>query len=261
MRKSFSIVMLIVGFTLLSCGGGGGGGSVNGSDDSTINIEHYVRDKSKIYTFQELQSFSAGGQVLSDTRTKVYSYGQVSEIPEGYGDFSEYPGPYYIEILSIDGEVSVNKYTDTNGNIIVQADQSTFSRIYDNDYSGEGLPYRVVIGRSYASTARITIFNSDLDAGSWGEELGFSVIKTTLKPLAVEEVAVPAGSFRALKFQITETNSVTLEGETTTTVSTGYQWMSENSGLIKSSISFPLTVNGLSGQYTITDELVSVNDG
>lgn len=262
MKKSFSVVMVILGLTLLSCGGGGGGGGSGSSsnDDLTTDIRDYIRDTSKVYTFQETQTASSGGQILSDTRSKVYSYGQVTTIPDGYGDFSEYPGPYYLEILSIDGVETGNEYKDADGNIIVQADQSTFNRIYDNDNSGEGLPSQVVLGRSYVSTVRKIIFNADLEVGFWGEELGFSVTTMTLKPLAVENVTVPAGTFGALKVQINETSSVTLEGQTSTTVYTGYQWLGVDLGLVKYSVSFPFSTNGVTGQYTITDELASVSD-
>lgn len=263
MKKSFFVLSVFLGVMLFACGGGGGGGGSgsDGDDDQTVNALEYVRDTSRIYTFQETQSATANGQSASATLTKVFSYEQVSTVPAGYGDFGDYTGPYYLEVVSKDGEETENTYTDVDGNVLVQADPSTFTRIYDNDYSGDGIPSSVVLGRTYSSTARQILYNADLDAGFWGEELGFSLTTSSTKPVAVENVTVPAGTFSALKFQLNQTISVTLDGQTNSTTYTGYQWLGKDMGLIKFTLSYSQTISGVTVQYTITDELSSVSDG
>ena len=260
MKKSLSVVMVILGLTVLSCGGGGGSGGGSSSSQAIDALDYFLRDTTKSYTFQETQTATANGQTVSSTITKGFSYELVDSIPSGYGDFADYPGPYRLEIVSKDGVDSELTYTDSSHNIVLEADVSSFNRIYDNTFSGSGIPSQAVLGQSYSSTARKSIYNADLDAGFWGEELGFSVVTSVQKLMAVEQVIVPAGTFSALKVQATDTITNTIEGQTSSTVYTGHRWYSEDQGLIKFSLSFSVSANGLTVEYTITDELASVSD-
>ena len=262
MKNLFPVMMVILGFTILSCGGGGGGGSGDSPSSRTFDaLEYFLRDTTKSYTFQETQTATGNGQTRSMTLTKTFSYELADTIPQGYGDFSDYPGPYRLEIVSKDGQDHELTYTDSGNTIVLEADVNTFNRIYDNTSSGGGIPSQAVLGQSYSSTARKTIYNADPDAGYWGEELGFSVITSVQKPLAVEEITVPAGTFTALKIQTTDTITNTIDGQTSSTVYTGDRWYSEDHGLIRLSLSFSVSTNEVSVQYTITDELVSVTEG
>lgn len=263
MKKASSVLAAILGFILLSCGGGGGGSGSGGSggDDQTINVQEYTsRDMTKVYTFQETQNASYKGQSLTDTLMKVYSYEQVDTIPAKYGDFSAFPGPYRKQTVQKDGIDAVFTYLNAGMDILVNDDLQAFTRIYDNDISGGGIPSTAILGRPYSSTSEEILYNADLAAGFWGEELGFTVTTMTLIPLVVEHVTVPAGTFTALKIQISYTVSTTLDGQTSSTAFTGHQWFSRDLGLVKYVISYALTANDVTVRYTITDELAEVED-
>ncbi len=263
MKKAFILLATLAGALVLSCGGGGGGGG-GGDDggDQTIDASAYfMRDTTRDYTFTETIFASSGGQSEEDELIKLFTYDTVTEIPSKYGDeFSSYPGPYRLETVFKDGEVAVCTYTDPDGNVVVCDDTHSFTRINDNTYTGT-IPASVVLGQTYSTMSTEILYNSDVpDGGFWGQELGTSVTASSMKPVAEELVTVPAGRFFALKTQISYTVTYTpVGGKATSNTFSGYQWFSEDMGLVKAVIEYSITENTVTVDFTITDELSEVS--
>ncbi len=268
MKKSSPIVMVILGLILLSCGGGGGGSGSGGGDSGSGSSspqaidarDYFMRDTKKVYTFSETIVASSGGQRATDDLVKTFSYEQVHTIPEKYGDFDDYPGPYRKEVVQKNGGNALIIYTDPDGEVMASDDLTTFSRIQDSDYSGDTFSSSLILGHTYASTSEETLYNSDPNAGFWGEELGFSVTTSTFKPLALENITVRGQAYTALKVQIRYTVTTTQGGQTSSTVFTGDQWFTQDIGLVKGIINYSISVESVTVQYIITDELASVSD-
>jgi hypothetical protein len=261
MKKAFILLATLVGTLVLSCGGGGGGGGGDTGGDDTINASAYfMRDTTRDYTFMETIEASSGDDSVTDTLTKVFTYEEMAEVPSKYGTFSGYPGPYRLETVFKDGEVAVYTYTDPYGNVVASDDTHSFTRIYDNPYPGT-IPTSVVRGQTYSTTSTERLYNSDVpDGGFWGQELGTSVTASRMKPVAEEIVTVPAGRFSALKMEISYTVTYTPVGGTATSNTfSGYQWFSEDMGLVKAVIEYSITENSVTVDFTITDELSEVS--
>ncbi|HOS98394.1 MAG TPA: hypothetical protein PLR71_04990 [Deltaproteobacteria bacterium] len=264
MKKAFILLATLAGTLVLSCGGGGGGGGGGGDDGGNQAIDasaYFMRDTTRDYTFTETIVASSGNQSVEDKLVKLFTYDMVTEIPSKYGGtFGGYPGPYRLETVFKDGEVAVYTYTDPDGNVVVSDDTHSFTRISDNTYTGT-IPTSVVLGQTYSTTSREKLYNSDIpDGGFWGQELGTSVTASSMKPVAEEVVTVPAGRFSALKVEIRYTVTYTPVGGTATSNTfSGYQWFSEDMGLVKAVIEYSITENSVTVDFTITDELSEVS--
>lgn len=255
-KKPLISYALVFGFLLLSCGGGGGSPDSDGTDSrSVIAQDYFMRDATKVYTYLETIEASSGGQSATDELIKSFTYEVAHDIPDRYGDFSGYSGPFRKETVRKDGSVALVTYTDPTGAVMVSDDLSVFSRIQDSEYS-DNFTSSLILGRSYTSQSSDDLFSSDTT-----EWVGRTTTTSALIPLALETVVIQGQAYASLKARISFTVTTTEDGQTGSTSYTGYQWFCRNVGLVKVVISYSITVNSTTVQYTITDELIEVSDG
>ncbi|HOJ14301.1 MAG TPA: hypothetical protein PLT69_07410, partial [Deltaproteobacteria bacterium] len=260
MRKLLILALASLSAVLWAygCGGGGSGGGSSGSGDGYAieALAYLTRDTSRTYTFTERVEASWDDQRASEEHEKTFSYETVDAIPGVYGDFSAYQGPFTKETVRIDGVETMVTYTDGSGNVIVSDDFSVFTSITGSTSSGT-LPTSMVPGTAYTTTLRELLYNSDASAGAFGVNTGSSVTTTTFTPVAVGTITLGGTPYRALEAKISLV--VSINGTvTTTTEYTGRQWFGEGLGLIKAVLSYEVQQSGITVEYTVTDELVSV---
>lgn len=264
MRKTPVLLAIFLGLTLTACGGGGGGGGGGdgGSSDSTVNVAGYKdRDLTKVYTIEETVLAAAQGKEATETTSYVYSYEQVDEVPAQYSYSGEYPGPYIEQRVLKNSTLASITYMSPSGLEIVTDNFSTYTCVDDNTYTGTDQASEMVLGRTYTSTTTQKLYNSDLDVSFWGDEIGTSSTVSSSKPLVIENVTVPAGTYSALKFQVNYTITTKTDAGSSTTEYTGYTWFAKGIGVVKAELSFSNVISGITVDYTVTDVLISVTAG
>jgi hypothetical protein len=253
------VIIILISMTLFACGGGGGGGG--GSSDTGSNIIHandYTnRDITKVYTFNETVVDTTGGNNTPSQNEITYRYVQnVSNIPSKYDYSGTIPGPYTEEIMALNGADKGFTYFGASSRII--GDDSTFFTNIDHSGSSGVIPADWTVGMTYPESSTEDLFNS-----TSGLKVGTRITEHTLKAIDVENVTVPAGTYKAVKTEESTVKTITVVGGTETITTTSSSWYSNNIALVKIiANTTDVFTDGSSTQtltYTTTDELKSVS--
>ena len=260
MKKRTLFLSSLIGIILFACGGGGGGGG--GNSDTGTNIiystDYTNRDLTKVYTFKETAVDTTDGKNTPSENTITYSYEQnIATIPSKYGYSGTITGPYTVETIEPAGTNKTLTYFSFS-NIIISDDSTIFTSIDHSDSTGV-IPPDWTVGIVYPKSSTEDLFNS-----TSGLKVGTKATEYTLKALGKENVAVPAGTFEAVKTKETSTITITfISGLTETITTTWFIWYSENKSAVKkvSTTTDSLTDGSLTETltYTATDELTNVS--
>lgn len=240
MKKIYLIIAGIFTLIIVSCGGGGGGSS--GGGVTTADTSQYYR--------QEVNGdeiiFRVTSTYVSDSTTIAYEISTFSG-PETLSDFYPYhstpipTGPYLLETIAESNdnlateETTGYTYYGSNGDEVVDVE---LVQEYTNVISvSSNEPDEVQMDQSYTATIIEKVY-SLVSPALLETLLCTRTITATIQPVGIESVTVPAGTYNALKFQTTTT--LDEDDDDTVITSSGYFWFGENSGLVKSDLTFTI---------------------
>lgn len=256
MKKRTLFLSSLIGIILFACGGGGGGGG--GNSDTGTNIiystDYTNRDLTKVYTFKESVVDTTDGKNTPSENTISYTYDQVGTIPSKYGYTGTISGPYTVETMALNGSDKGFTYYGSSHSIITD-DSTVFTNIEHSDSSGV-IPPDWTVGTVYTESIIQDLFNSN---SASVQKVGSRTTEHTLKALGLENVKVPAGTFKAAKTQESTTKTITVGSITETITTTSLSWYSKDVAVVKivSNIT-DVSTDGFSTEtltYTVTDEL------
>jgi hypothetical protein len=259
MRKITLLLSVLTWIVLFGCGGGGGGGGTSDTGTTIIYSSDYTnRDITKVYTFKETVVDTTDGKNTSSENTISYRYDQnVLTIPSKYGYSGTISGPYTLETMELNGTDKGFTYYGSSHSIITD-DSTVFTNMDHSDSTGV-IPPDWTVGTVYTESAIEDLFNS-----TSGSKVGTRTIEHTLKALGVENVTVPAGTFKAAKTQESTTRTITVGSATETITTTSFYWYSKDVMVVKIvANTTDVFDDGLSSPetstYTVTDELTNVS--
>jgi hypothetical protein len=265
MKKYACLLSILSGIILFACGGGGGGGgdSSNNNSQNVYTSDYMTFDPEKVYTFQETEVDTPGGQ---NTSNVAYSFDtNVSVIPPEYGYSGKISGPYLLSTVEkkVGSAVASTIVTYMKSDDTIISDDSTiFTNIDSSKHTGGSLPPDMVLGTEYSFSSTEDIFNSDSTNAdfTFGEKMGTKKTEWFITALTIENVTVPAGTFQALKTEDTSTVTITNNDNEVFTVitSSGNTWFGKNVGTVKKVMNNTYNpTGGSTTTSTVTDELVS----
>jgi hypothetical protein len=261
MKKYACLLSIFIGITLFACGGGGGGDSSNNNNQNVYTSDYMTFDPTKVYTFQEIEVDTPGGQQSS---TVSYSYTLVDSIPVKYNYSVTITGPYLLSTTEnkIGNTITstIITYTKSDNTIISDDDNlNVFTNIDSTTHTGGSLPPDMVFGTEYSFSSIEDLFNTDPDY-TFGDKVGTKEAEWSTKALYLEIVTVPAGTYEVLKTEdsstvtFKDTDGVVLKVIT----SSGNTWFGKNVGVVKKVMNNSYsTPGGSTTTSTVTDELVS----
>jgi hypothetical protein len=255
MRKITLLLSVLAWIVLFGCGGGGGGGGGTGDTGTTViySSDYTNRDLTKVYTFKETVVDTTDGKNTTSENTISYRYDQnVLTIPSKYGYSGTISGPYTLETMTSNGSDKGFTYYGSSHSIITD-DSTVFTNIDHTDSTGV-IPPDWTVGTVYTESTIEDLFNS-----TSGSKVGTRTTEHTLKALGVENVTVPAGTFKAAKTQESTTRTITVGSITDTITTTSLSWYSKDVAVVKivSNIT-DVSTDGSDTEtstYTVTDEL------
>jgi hypothetical protein len=256
MRKITLLLSVLAWIVLFGCGGGGGGGGGTSDTGTTIiySSDYTNRDLTKVYTFKETVVDTTDVTNPQTTiNSIIYSYDQnVATIPGKYNYTGPISGPYIVETMEYNGVDKGFTYFGSSRSIITD-DSILFTNIDHSDSSGV-IPPDWTVGTVYTESTIEDLFNS-----TSGSKVGTRTTEHTLKALGVENVTVPADTFRAAKTQESTTRTITVGSVTETITTTSLSWYSKDIALVKIVANTTDVFNDGSSTetstYTVTDEL------
>lgn len=104
-----------------------------------------------------------------------------------------------------------------------------FTNVEHSTFTGDEEPELVVAGREYESTIEEILFNHSNPP----VEVGARTITTSITPLDIVSVTVPAGTYEALRFATESFSEETIGESTITLTGSGTMWFGRNTGLVK----------------------------
>jgi len=254
--KKRTLLLTFIGIILFACGGGGGGGGTSDTGANIISANDYTnRDITKVYTFKETAVDTTDGKNTPSEYTITYSYEQnIATIPSKYGYTGTISGPYTVETMALNGSDKGFTYYGSSYSIITD-DSTVFTNIEHSDSSGV-IPPDWTVGTVYTESIIQDLFNSN---SASVQKVGSKTTEHTLKALGLENVKVPAGTFKAAKTQESTTKTITVGSITETITTTSLSWYSKDVAVVKivSNIT-DVSTDGFSTEtltYTVTDEL------
>jgi hypothetical protein len=255
MRKLTLLLSVLAWIVLFGCGGGGGGGTGDTGATIIYSSDYTNRDLTKVYTFKETVVDTTDGKNTTSENTISYRYDQnVPTIDPKYGYSGTISGPYTMEIMALNGADKGFTYFGSSHSIVTD-DSTVFTNIDHRGDSTGVIPPDWTVGTVYTeSTIDEDLFNS-----TSGSKVGTRTTEHTLKALGVENVTVPAGTFKAAKTQETTTRTITVGSIIDTITTTSLSWYSKDVAVVKivSNITDVSTDGSLTdtSTYTVTDEL------
>ncbi len=255
MRKITLILSVLAWIVLFGCGGGGGGGGTSDTGTSIIYSSDYTnRDLTKVYTFKETVVDTTDVTTPQTTiNWIIYSYDQnVAAIPGKYNYTGPISGPYILETMKYNGSDKGFTYFGSSHSIVTD-DSTVFTNIDHRDSTGI-IPPDWTVGTVYTESIIEDLFNS-----TSGSKVGTRTTEHTLKALGVEDVTVPAGTFKAAKTQESTTRTISVGSATETITTTSLSWYSKDIALVKivanTTDVFDDGSTSVTSTYTVTDEL------
>jgi hypothetical protein len=254
MKKRTLFLSSLIGIILFACGGGGGGGNSDTGTNIIYSTDYTNRDLTKVYTFKESVVDTTDGKNTPSENTISYTYDQVGTIPSKYGYTGTISGPYTVETMALNGSDKGFTYYGSSYSIITD-DSTVFTNIEHSDSSGV-IPPDWTVGTVYTESIIQDLFNSN---SASVQKVGSRTTEHTLKALGLENVKVPAGTFKAAKTQESTTKTITVGSITETITTTSLSWYSKDVAVVKivSNIT-DVSTDGFSTEtltYTVTDEL------
>jgi hypothetical protein len=257
-KKCGFLLSALVFITLFACGGGGGGGGTSDTGITIIHSNDYTnRDLTKVYTFKDTMVDTTDGKNTPSENTISYRYDQtIPTIPSKYSYTGPISGPYIVEILAVNGADKGFTYFGSSKKII--GDDSTFFTNIDHSDSEGVIPPDWTVGTVYTESSTEELFYS-----TSGLQVGTKTTQHTLKALGVENVTVPAGTFKSVKTEESTTKTITVGGATETITTSSLSWYSKDIALVKivANTTDVFTDGSLpeTSTYTVTDELTNVS--